>query len=107
MQEFAPETEASGITPTGYLSMLGFIRAANAGEIGEGDVTPDMITAAMKAAVDVPLPIGNGETFSCDANTLNFVAVKTTICNSQLFITTYDGLEQGKFSTVDAAVAFP
>jgi branched-chain amino acid transport system substrate-binding protein len=106
MAEFAPDTEASGITPTGYLSMLGFIRAANSGDIGEGDVTPEMVSAAMKSAVDVPLPIGNGETFSCDANTLNFPAVKTTICNSKLFITTYKGLEQGEFSTVDAAIAF-
>ena len=106
MKEFAPDTEASGIAPTGYLSMLGFIRAANSGDIGKGDVTPAIVMTAVKSAVDVPLPIGSGETFSCDANTLNFPAVKSTICNSKLFITTYKGSTPGKYGTVDAAKAF-
>jgi branched-chain amino acid transport system substrate-binding protein len=106
MAEFAPDTVTTGPTPTGYIGMLGFVRAVNSGDLGEGDLTAATVLAAIKGAVDVPLPIGNGETFSCDANAIQFPAVKTTICNSQLFVTTFDGLKPGKYTTVDAAGAF-
>lgn len=104
MQEYAPDADPGGITPTGYLSMLGFVRAVNAGGV-TGDVTPESIATAIKAATDVPLPIGQGNTFSCDVTSFPSPAIKATICNSLFFVTTYSGLEPGPYETVDAADA--
>jgi branched-chain amino acid transport system substrate-binding protein len=106
MKEYAPDSEASGISPTGYLSMLGFIRAVNAGDLGKGDVTPQAISTAVKAAVDVPLPIGGGKTMSCDASQIKSPAIKATICSGFVFATEYAGLEPGAYEAVDAAKAF-
>jgi branched-chain amino acid transport system substrate-binding protein len=43
--------------------MLGLIRATAS---LTGDPTPASITAAIKQAKDVPLPVGGGLTFTCD-----------------------------------------
>jgi branched-chain amino acid transport system substrate-binding protein len=104
MQQYAPNADAGGITPTGYLSMLGFIRAANAGGL-TGDVTPQSVGTAVKAAANVPLPIGQDQTFSCTATTFPNPAIKATICNSKFFVTTYKGLTPGDYTVVDAAKA--
>jgi len=104
MQQYAPDADPGGITPTGYLSMLGFVRAVNAGGLS-GDAAPATIATAIKAAKDVPLPIGQGKTFSCAATTFPSPAIKATICNSLFFVTTYSGLEPGPYETIDAAKA--
>ena len=104
MQQYAPKVVAGGITPVGYLGMLGFVRAVNSGNPA-GDLTPASINTAVKAAKNVPLPIGQGKTFSCDATTFPSPAIKATICNSLFFITTYSGTKPGPYSTVDAAKA--
>jgi branched-chain amino acid transport system substrate-binding protein len=104
MQQYAPKADPGGITPTGYLSMLGFVRAVNAGGLS-GDVTPQSISTALKAAKDVPLPIGDGQSFSCDQTQFPNPAIKATICSSYLFATTYSGLEPGKYEAVNAADA--
>jgi branched-chain amino acid transport system substrate-binding protein len=106
MAKYAPKADPSGITPTGYLSMLGFVRAVNAGGLS-GDATPATIATAIKAAQNVPLPIGDGSTFSCNATTLPSPQIKATICNSKFFVTTYDASgKPGSYSTIDAAKAF-
>jgi branched-chain amino acid transport system substrate-binding protein len=53
----------------------------------------------------VPLPIGDGQKFSCNASAFPFPSFKATICNSIWFVTTYKGLTPGPYSTVDAAKA--
>jgi branched-chain amino acid transport system substrate-binding protein len=108
MGQYAPETEATGITPTGYLSMLGFIRAVNAGAKAPGaDVTTAAgAEAALKAAVDVPLPIGDGTTFSCDKSAIPTTLVRSTICTSSVFASTYAGSTPGPYSTIDIAQIF-
>ncbi len=63
MAKYYPSADTSGYTVTGYQSMLGLVRAT-AGL--SGAVTPASITAAIKAAKDVPLPAGDGLTFTCD-----------------------------------------
>jgi branched-chain amino acid transport system substrate-binding protein len=60
---YYPSAGTGGYTVTGYQSMLGLARAA-AGL--SGAVTPASVTAALKAARDVPLPAGDGLTFTCD-----------------------------------------
>jgi branched-chain amino acid transport system substrate-binding protein len=104
MKQYASDVDPGGITPTGYLGMLGFVRAVNAGNL-TGDPTPASVTAAVKAAKDVPLPIGQGKTFSCDATAFPSPAIKATICNSLFFVTTFSGLKPGPYDTVDAAQA--
>ncbi|WP_084742478.1 ABC transporter substrate-binding protein [Cryptosporangium aurantiacum] len=107
MQQYAPDVEETGgITPLGYQSMLGFVRALNADSATSGDVTPETVTAAIKKAKNLPLPMGNGETFSCDVTQFPVPTIKATICNSKYFVTTYSGTKAGPYETVDAAAAF-
>jgi branched-chain amino acid transport system substrate-binding protein len=67
MAKYAPSANPTGYTVTGYQSMLGLVRAT-AGLTGTA--TPASITAAIKAAKDVPLPAAAGLTFSCDGKAL-------------------------------------
>jgi branched-chain amino acid transport system substrate-binding protein len=105
MQQYAPDADTGGLTPIGYLSMLGFVRAVNAGGLADGDVTPAAITTAIKAATDVPMPAGNGETFSCDKTQFPNPAIKATICNAKQFVATFKGTTPGEYQTIDAAKA--
>lgn len=67
MAKWAPKANATGYTVTGYQSMLGLVRATSA---LTGAATPASITAAIKAAKDVPLPAAAGLTFTCDGKAL-------------------------------------
>jgi len=67
MAKWAPKANSTGYTVTGYQSMLGLIRAT-AGL--KGTATPASITAAIKAAKNVPLPAAAGLTFSCNGKAL-------------------------------------
>ncbi|HVV12697.1 ABC transporter substrate-binding protein [Amycolatopsis sp.] len=106
MAQYAPSAEATGITPIGYLSMLGFIRAVNAGA-GSADITtPAGVKTAIGNAKNVPLPIGDGATFSCDKSVLPAQLVKATICSGQMMITKYSGSQPGPYSSVDVSKVF-
>lgn len=67
MAKWAPKANPTGYTVTGYQSMLGLVRAT-AGL--SGAATPASITAAIKAAKDVPLPAAAGLSFSCNGKAL-------------------------------------
>ena len=67
MAKWAPKANPSGYTVTGYQSMLGLVRAT-AGL--SGAATSASITAAIKAAKDVPLPAAAGLSFSCNGKAL-------------------------------------
>jgi branched-chain amino acid transport system substrate-binding protein len=67
MAKWAPKANPTGYTVTGYQSMLGLVRAT-AGL--SGAATPASITAAVKAAKDVPLPAAAGLSFSCNGKAL-------------------------------------
>lgn len=70
MAKYAPSgANLGGAAPTGYQSMLGFIRAVNAG-IGSQDVTAATVVKAIAAAKDVPLPVGDGIKMTCDGKQL-------------------------------------
>ena len=106
MAQYAPQTEPTGITISGYVSMLSFIRAVNAGAAGNDITTPAGINAAIKNAKNVPAPIGNGTTFSCDKSALATPLIKSTICNSNLYVTKYSGSTPGPYTTIDVAPMF-
>ncbi|HEX3714739.1 MAG TPA: ABC transporter substrate-binding protein [Trebonia sp.] len=67
MATWAPKANPTGYTVTGYQSMLGLIRATTG---LTGAATPTSISAAIKAAKDVPLPAGAGLKFTCDGKAL-------------------------------------
>jgi len=67
MAKWAPKANPTGYTVTGYQSMLGLARAT-AGLTGTA--TPASVTAAIKAATNVPLPAAAGLTFSCNGKAL-------------------------------------
>jgi branched-chain amino acid transport system substrate-binding protein len=67
MAKWAPKANPTGYTVVGYQSMLGLVRAS-AGLTGAA--TPTSITAAIKAAKDVPLPAAAGLMFTCNGKAL-------------------------------------
>lgn len=67
MGKWAPKADTTGYTVTGYQSMLGLVRAT---EGLKGTATPTSITAAIKAAKNVPLPAAAGLTFTCNSKAL-------------------------------------
>jgi branched-chain amino acid transport system substrate-binding protein len=76
MAKYAPGAETVGAAVTGYQSMLGLVRAAQG---LTGDPTPANVNTALKAAKDVPLPVGAGITFTCDGTALHGL---TAACSS-------------------------
>jgi branched-chain amino acid transport system substrate-binding protein len=85
MKKYAPSTETGGYAGVGYQGMLGFIRAANSGGL-TGAVTPAAVSAAIKAAQNVPLPLGDGITFTCDGKAL---APLVAICSKSVITQDY------------------
>jgi branched-chain amino acid transport system substrate-binding protein len=67
MATYAPKTNPTGYTVVGYQGMLGLVRAT-AGLTGTP--TPATITAAIKAAKNVPLPAAAGLQFTCNGKAL-------------------------------------
>lgn len=65
MAKYAPDTALNNYAPAGYQSMFGFIRAVNAG-LGDNEPTAANVISAIRAAKDVPLPLGAGVTMTCD-----------------------------------------
>lgn len=104
MDQYAAGVDQSGITLTGYLAMLGFIRAVNAGGLpADGEITPQAVTDALRQARDVPRPVGDSGTFSCDRSALTTPALQATICTSELLYTTYTGGVPGRYGKIDVA----
>jgi branched-chain amino acid transport system substrate-binding protein len=94
-QAEAPEAElyrslaanTTGYTVTGYQSMLGLVRAT---EGLKGTPTPATITAAIKAATNVPLPDGAGLTFSCNGKAISGLP---SVCSAgEVVVTVQNGV---------------
>jgi hypothetical protein len=84
--------------------MLGFVRAVNAVGLPEGDaVSGEQITAALREAKDVPRPLGNSSTFSCDQSHLAPQLVQATICTSEVLYTTYEVGIPSRYDKIDVA----
>jgi branched-chain amino acid transport system substrate-binding protein len=106
MQHYAPGDEPTGMTTFGYVSMLGFVRAVNASGLPAGRVTGEQVTAALRAARDVPRPLGNSSTFSCDKSQLSPKLIKATICTSEVLYASYTGGVAGRYNKIDVAPIF-
>ncbi|WP_261567381.1 ABC transporter substrate-binding protein [Frankia gtarii] len=84
MGRYAPDTPTGGYAGIGYQGMMSFIRAAQG---IQGDVSPATVTAAIRSAKNVPLPIGHGITFSCDGTALPPLV---SVCSSSNIFETFD-----------------
>ena len=69
MATYAPSTSPSGDAVVGYQGMLGLVRATEVAGL-KGTPTPASITAAIKAAENVPLPAAAGLRFTCNGKAL-------------------------------------
>jgi branched-chain amino acid transport system substrate-binding protein len=103
MKAYAPAgTELSGNTTFGYLNMLGFIRAVNAGGLS-GSVTAQSVGRALRAAKDVPLPLFTGKTFTCDGTAIPKLPA---ICSAATTTATVSGGKLTDVRVVDAGPLF-
>jgi len=107
MKQYAPAAEPTGLTTAGYVSMLGFIRAVNSVGLPDGDaVTGEEVTGVLREAKDVPRPLGNSSTFSCDRSHLAPQLVQATICTSEVLYTTYTAGLPGRYDKIDVAPVY-
>jgi branched-chain amino acid transport system substrate-binding protein len=108
MSTYAPDIDSGGLTTGGYLGTLAFIRAVNAAGALEGDVTADTIRAALDKAVNIPTPLGNGSTFSCDKPQFGAPVVQSTVCSGTFTVAPITGgrVDSTQSSDVDAAGAW-
>jgi len=84
--KYYPDDSPSGDAVTGYQGMLGLVRALST---LTGDPTPATITAAIKAATNVPVPAGAGLTFTCNGKAM---AGLTSNCSAgDVVLTVQDG----------------
>jgi branched-chain amino acid transport system substrate-binding protein len=87
MATYAPTADSTGETVDGYQGMLGLVRAV-AGLTGTP--TPASITAAIKAAKNVPLPAGGGINFTCNGKAL---ARLPSVCSmGEVMVTVQNGI---------------
>jgi branched-chain amino acid transport system substrate-binding protein len=104
MRNYAPDAEPTGLTTLGYVSMLGFVRAVNAVGLPDGgEVSGEQVTEVLREAKDVPRPLGNSSTFSCDRSHLAPQLVQATICTSEVLYTTYASGLPGRYDKIDVA----
>jgi branched-chain amino acid transport system substrate-binding protein len=67
MAKYAPGVATQGYAIVGYQGLLGLVSAAKG---LTGTVTPASVNAAIKAATNVPLPAGDGLTFTCNGKAI-------------------------------------
>jgi len=64
------------------------------------------VTAAIKSAKNVPLPLGQSNTFSCDKNSIPSPLFKAVICNSKVFVTPLASGEPTTYTVIDPGPLF-
>jgi branched-chain amino acid transport system substrate-binding protein len=75
MAKYAPGVATQGFAIVGYQGLLSLVNAAKG---LKGAVTPASVNAAIKSAVNVPLPAGDGLTFTCNGKA---IAGLTAVCS--------------------------
>jgi branched-chain amino acid transport system substrate-binding protein len=84
LKTYAPGSAPSGLAFFGYTMALGLVRAAHG---MTGAVTPKTVTAQMRAAKNVTLPVADGVTFTCDGKQ---VPPYPAPCSNTVFISRFD-----------------
>lgn len=86
MAKYAPSTNIYGFAFTGYQALLGLARVLQG---MQGDYTAATVSAAMKATNQVPLPLGDGATFTCNGQASSML--KSVCGKGVVFLTVKDG----------------
>ncbi len=84
MATYAPKVDTTGFAAVGYLSMLGLVRAVKG---LTGTVSPASILAAIEKTHQVPLPAGDGITYTCDGQQMPGLRA---VCSSALIVVQFD-----------------
>jgi branched-chain amino acid transport system substrate-binding protein len=82
MTKYAPGVATQGYAITGYQGLLGLVYATKG---LTGAVTPASVNAAIKSATNVPLPAGDGLTFTCNGKAIPGL---TAVCSSDGLVET-------------------
>lgn len=82
MAQYAPGTDIYGFAFSGYQPVLGLVRAMQS---VPGDFTPDSVLHSLRAAKDVPIPLGSGLTFTCDGTQ---VFILPSVCGRGVIVST-------------------
>lgn len=85
MKKYSPNTPTQGYAGVGYQGMLSLVRAVNEAGL-TGAVTPASVGAAIGKAKNVPLPLGQGITFTCDGKALPPL---TAVCSKSVIVQDY------------------
>lgn len=85
MAKYAPGVPLSGPSLAGYQSMYGFILATRK---VTGTITAASLNQAIRTAKDVPVPLGDGGTMTCDGQA---VPTLPMICNDSVILEKVDG----------------
>lgn len=86
LQKYSPETSMYGFAFSGYQTLLGLTRSLQG---IQGDITAASVGAAMRASNNVPLPLGDGLTFTCDGK--QFPMLKAVCGQGVIVETVKDG----------------
>jgi branched-chain amino acid transport system substrate-binding protein len=79
-EDIDPDPIVSAGVAAGVSSVMNFVRAMSG---LSGDVTQESVLAQMQAAVDVPLWLGDGQTFTCDGSA---TPIFPDICSASFFV---------------------
>lgn len=86
MAKYAPSTGIYGFAFSGYQALLGLARVLQG---MQGAFTPATVSAAMKATNQVPLPLGDGLTFTCNGQAVPLL--KSVCGQGVIFLTVKNG----------------
>jgi len=84
LAEYAPDLAPVSDASVAYAVLVGLVRAT---ESITGEVTAETIDAALRSAVDVPLPLSGGLTFTCDGTA---ISILISVCSAAAQVGTLD-----------------
>lgn len=99
MATYAEGIEEIGVTPNGFVAMLGFVRAVTGADDAVDAASTKAAMASMGKAED--LPMGAGIAYQCGAKPIAFAP---SVCSADVLVGTLDADGQGHdFQTIDVA----
>jgi branched-chain amino acid transport system substrate-binding protein len=101
MQSYAPSVAADGKAGSGYVAMLGLVRAVNAAQ-PTGTIDAAAVLNALRTAKDVPLPgFPNSATFTCDGSAVPGIKA---LCTAAVLFSDVKGTTMTGFRAEDGSV---
>ena len=95
MKTYEPSANVGSFAPSAFESVIDFYRAIMTAS-DPSTLDAASVAATLKAAKNIPLFMGGGETFNCSES---FFAGESSVCTGAAFLASYAG---GTFSLVGA-----